>query len=130
MASDEIINSKSIEYADSRFSNLDVGDYVKFASMSSYSDGYTQGRADAWRWREYPREKPDVSGGEVLVLRKETREYWHDEFVSKTEKRSTKVIDVYTHCEVEHYDEESWGEYSDDVVTHWLPITLPGGEND
>ena len=49
MTSDEIINSKSIEYADSRFSNLDVGDYVKFASMSSYSDGYTQGRADAWK---------------------------------------------------------------------------------
>ena len=129
MASDE----QAIEYSKTREVLIEIPyttSNVRNAITIEIIAAYTQGRADAWRWRKYPEEKPDVSGGEVLVRREERREFWQDDFVSKTEKRSTKVIDVYKHCEVEHYDEESWGKYSDDVVTHWLPITLPGGEND
>lgn len=75
------------------------------------ADAYDQGRADAWRWREYPEEKPE-KGQAVLVLDRKTDK--HYEYWGKA-----------------YYDE---GEFIDDDcvplanVTYWLPITLPEGE--
>lgn len=116
MASDEIINSKSIEYADSRFSNLDVGDYVKFASMSSYSDGYTQGRADALAWKKYPDEKPKHDTRNAVFYRSTLSKYSENTQLNN----HFEFYDWYDNCEK---CLELW-----DHVERFIEV--PGGEND
>ena len=80
---------------------------------------YTQGRADAWRWREiYTEGYPELMTP-VLLYREgqPAMTGWVDR-----ENDEHGAIFFST----QNGDEE----LPHDYFTHWLPIKLPGGEND
>lgn len=109
MASDEI------EIAFKKYKDgIEGMDYIEIAmSKDDFTAGYTQGRADAWKWipvsERLPKERQLC-----LVMQK-----------------GEKFPNVWT------WMGENWainvshrifGSHKD--ITHWLPIKLPGGEND
>ena len=115
MASDEI-TQKSIKYTEERFVDLPPDDYRDFVSMSSYGDGYTQGRADALAWKKYPEEKP----------KHDTRcaVFYKSALLKDSENTQFK----------DHFEFYDWYDNCENCLELWNHverfIELPGGEND
>lgn len=120
MASDEV-KLKAKEYCD-RYRNHSIDSLIyairpepqSFAE-NIYVDGYTQGRADAWRWIPVSERLPKKDG--VYLVNRQARKldngmYAYSEYpITARQFKDGKFL-------------------SGQVITHWLPIKLPGGEND
>lgn len=73
---------------------------------------YTQGRADAWRWIPVSERLPERN----------------DQYLCMVYTKLDDPEDSFTSYIVEVWIDGHWDTF--DNITHWLPITLPGGEND
>lgn len=128
MASDEIIK-KADEWAalawdesdlpDEEKSDKSTNDLCKACGSLGWSRGYTQGRRDAWRWIPVSERLPEF-GDRILAL-------YSGSFLAALRCVEGRCDD-YGRCEAIYTDESD--DRADDEFTHWLPIKLPGGEND
>lgn len=85
---------------------------VKDCYEYGYLGGYTQGRADAWRWIPVSERLPEECGNYLTVSPR-----W-------SEMKDFSVAWF-------NPDMQAWEHPNRDIIAYWLPIiNLPGGEND
>ena len=123
MARDEIAIQLSLDYLNPKRVHDKLINAINDTDISAILDlvqgAYTQGRADAWRWRDiYTEGYPELMTP-VLLYR-------------EGEPAMTGWVDRENdeHGAIFFSTQNGDEELPHDYFTHWLPITLPGGEND